>query len=123
MITRKLLAALVGLSLVAGSVGTASAQNTTATASPSVSPSDTVAPTSAVKSDLPKKAPSHKHHARMTSKTHRKHVSVRTTKHVASKQFIGEKAVGSRSVLKVAMHAKKRLRLSRLVKHGTTKHV
>ena len=129
MITRKLLAALVGLSLAAGTLGTASAQTATPTPTQSASPSDAMAPTTAAKSDVTKKAPIRKHHVRMTSQTHRKHVSLRTTKHVAANHAAhrhlaaGKPAVGKRIGLKVAQHANKRLRLSHLVKRETPKHV
>ena len=114
MITRKLLAAFLGLSLAAGTLGTASAQISAPAPTQSASPSDTMAPTAAAKSDVKsdatmKKAPVRKHHARMTSKTHRKHVSQRATKHVATKH----------TGLKVAQHANKRVRVSHLAKHGT----
>ena len=109
MITRKLLAALVGLSLAAGTLGTASAQTAAPTTTQSASPSDATAPTTATV----KKAPVRKHHARMTSKTHRKHVSLRTGKQVA----------GKHTGIKVAHHANKRIRLSHLVKRSTPKHV
>ena len=113
MITRKLLAALVGLSLAAGTLGTASAQTAAPTTTQSASPSDATAPTTATKTDTVKKAPVRKHHARMTSKTHRKHVSLRTGKQVA----------GKHTGIKVAHHANKRIRLSHLVKRSTPKHV
>ena len=122
MITRKLLAALVGLSLATGTLGAASAQTALPTTAQTVSPSDATAPTTAAKSDTVK-APVRKHHARMTSKTHRKHVSLRAGKHVAARPITGKQVSGNRSDVKVAHHANKRIRLSHLVKHGTPKHV
>ena len=122
MITRKLLAALVGLSLAAGTLGTASAQTAAPTTTQSASPSDATAPTTATKSDITK-TPAHKHHARMTAKTHRKHVSLRGTKHVAAKSIAGKHVAAKRTGVKIAHHANKRIRLSHLVKRGTPKHV
>ena len=123
MITRKLLAALVGLSLAAGTLGAASAQTAAPMAAQSASPTDTMTPAAAAKSDTTKRTPVRKHHARMTSKTHRKHVSLRGSKHVATKPIVGKQVAGKRTGVKVAHHANKRVRLSHLVKRGTTKHV
>ncbi len=122
MITRKLLAALVGLSLAAGTLGAASAQTAAPTTTPSASPSDATAPATAAKSDVTKK-PVRKHHARMSSKTHRKHASLRGTTHVAAKPIVGKQVAGKRAGIKVAHHASKRVRLSHLSKRDTPKHV
>ena len=127
MITRKLLAALVGLSLAAGTLGTASAQTSAPLATQSVSPSDAAAPTTAAKSDTMKKAPVRKsHHARMTSKIHRKHVSSRATKHAkvattsATSKRLASKRIGTKVSSKLTG---KRIRVSHAFKRGLTKHV
>ena len=123
MITRKLLAALVGLSLAAGTLGAASAQTATPTSTQSASPSDAMAPAVAAKSDTTKTAPVRKHHARMTSKTHRKHVALRSAKHIATKRTSRQHLATKATAGKVALHSGKRIRLSHLVKRGTPKHV
>ena len=122
MITRKLLAALVGLSLAAGTLGAASAQTAAPTTTQSASPSDATAPTTAPNSDVTK-APVRKHHARMTSKTHRKHASLRATRKIVAKPIVGKQFVAKRNGFKLAHHASKRIRLSHLVKRSAPKHV
>ena len=128
MITRKLLAALVGLSIAAGTLGTASAQTTAPVVTRSVGPSDTVVSATAAKTGSLEKAPTRiARHARMTSKTHRKHVSLRGSKiarHLVSKRVtskqIASKTFGTKVVTKFSG---KRIRVSHSLKHGTTKHV
>lgn len=122
MITRKLLAALVGLSLAAGTLGAASAQTAGSATAPSASPSDATVPSTAAKSDVTKKAPL-RHHARMTSKTHRKHVSLRAAHRVATAHVARQHVAGRKTVIKTAAHAGKRIRLSHLAKRSTSKHV
>ena len=109
MTNRKLIAALVGLSLAAGSFGTALAQ-TAAPLAQSASPADTAAaaPTATKSDSMMKKAPAHRtHHPRMMSKTHRKHVSEHMT----------------RGTKMAAKHTGKRIRISHVFKHGTPTHV
>ena len=133
MITRKLLAALVGVSLAAGTLGIAVAQTAAPMATQSASPSDTMSPATAAKSDTTtRKTPVRKHHARMTKTTGRKHLSLRGTKHVAAKHtarkhlagkpVAGKRLVSKHTGVKVAQHANKRIRLSHFAKRGT-KHV
>ncbi len=133
MNTRKLLAALVGLSLAAGTLSVASAQAAAPLTTPSAGPTGTVAPSIAAPSETTvKKVSMRQHHARMTKTTHRKHVSQRVTRrvvtntarqHFATKPGVAKQLVGKRTNVKVAHHASKRIRLSHLVKRGTTKHV
>ncbi len=113
MITRTLVAALVGLSLAAGTLGAASAQTTqpvaqTTPANASASPADAAAPTAATKVDTTKKATAHpKHRTSMKAKAHRKHVA----RHAGTK------------TARASTKAGKRIHVSHLAKRGTHKPV
>lgn len=131
MITRKLLAALVGLSLATGTIGTVSAQTAQPTTQ-SASPSDSVAPVTSPKvapkaAAMMRKAPAK--HTRMLHKTHRKLVSLRAAKGKLARHSAKHNAkLASRHVAKhgiklASKHNAKRVRLSHVVKPATTKHV
>lgn len=121
MINRTLVAALVGLSLAAGTFGTASAQTSTPTspsAAASASPADAAAPTTATKSDatrtdatIKKTKATTQRRSQMLAKTHRKHLSHRSTK------------AADVAAAHATKSGAKRIRLSHATRHGAPKHV